>query len=228
MLSNISMYNSLLGNQSANINASEQLTKIEEAKVVANSELQEQGNLSLSTRAQKLSAITSEFFSGTSFASVDTAGLIDRVYEYGLMSNKEYATLTDNNYGIADTTEDEQTSTQSLSQYLTDLDQRLSNIDDYEDSDNSSVVALKQALEHASTIFDDIEQAKKEPNFKSNLATTKQTLTELLNSTAFSEMELKDKVDMSNTIKTLDIIDKISINRLDNPMVNKYINIANY
>lgn len=233
MLSNINMYNypdtgGLLGSQSPNVNSSDKIIRAEEAKVTAKTALENNGNLSLSTRAQKLSAITSEFFSGKPVASIDTAKLIDRVYEYGLISQKEYASLNDKPQGVDDAVVVEPTSTQSLSQFLDRFNERLSGIEGYQDSTDSTVVALKQALDHASIIFNDIEQAKKAPDFKSTLADTKETLTKLLNSEEFRAMPLDDKVDMSNVIKTLDVIDKISLKRLDNPMVNKYINIANY
>jgi len=222
------MYNSILGNQSSGVTASATVTKTEEAKATEKGELQKTDNLSLSTRAQKLSAITSEFFDGKPFASIDTTKLIDRVYEYGLISQKEYATLNDKPQGVEDAAVIEPTSTQSLSEFLDRFDERLNNVDGYQDSKDSTVVELKQALAHAGTLFDDIERAKKEPDFKSKLTSTKDTLTQLLNGEEFQDMPLDDKVDMSNVIKTLDIMDKISIKRLDNPMVNKYINIANY
>jgi len=41
-------------------------------------------------------------------------------------------------------------------------------------------------------------------------------------------MKFDDKVDMSNVIKTLDIIDKINVKRLDNAMINRYLNVASY
>ena len=228
MLSSINMYNSLLGNQQASINAADKVAPDDAAVAKAQVNQETDGNLSLSTRAQKFSAITREFFSGKSFASIDTAKLIDRVYEYGLMSKSEYETLSSKSTATDDTEIVETTSTASLSRFLDQFDQRLSGVEGYQDAGNERVVALKQALNHASLIFQDVEQAKKSDDFKSDLASSRATLTELLNTEAFKAMPINDKVDMANVIKTLDVIDKINVKRLDNPMINRYISVANY
>lgn len=228
MLSNINLYNSLTGSQQTKIQSSEKIVSPQETSVTAKADQTNNDNLSLSTRAQKLSAITSEFFNGKPFASVDTAELIDRVYQYGLISKTEYATLSDKPQNVDDSTIIEPTSTQSLSKFIDRFKERLDDIDGYQESDDQTVTALRQALDSASAILDDVEQAKKSADFKSVLIDSKQTLTALLNSEEFSAMPLEDKVDMSNVIKTLDIVNKLSINRLDNPMINRYINVANY
>lgn len=228
MLSNINMYSSLLGAQHTNVSSSEKVASTEATPAAEKTDGQHNGNLSLSTKAQKLSAINSEFFNGKPFASVDTQKLIDRVYEYGLISKTEYASLSDKPTDADAAAVVESTSTQSLSKFVNGFKERLDDVDGYQESEDDSVVALKQALNNAADIFNDVEQTKKSREFKSMLADTKETLTTLISSDEFSAMPLGDRVDMTNVIKTLDIVDKINIKRLDNPMINRYINVANY
>ena len=53
-------------------------------------------NLILSSRSQKLNAISNEFFSQGNFTQIDSTALIERVHEYGLMNDDEYEQLTSN------------------------------------------------------------------------------------------------------------------------------------
>jgi len=228
MLTNINMYNAIIGNQQTNVSSTEQVFNAADAVTTTKPDNQTDGNLSLSTRAQKLSAISSEFFSGKAFSSVDTAKLIDRVYEYGLISKSEYQKVSEKTQSADDVKTVADTSTESLQIFIDRFEDRMSNVDGFQESTEKTVVALKEAFKNASAILNDVEHEKKSSDFKAVLAQTKQTLTSLVNGPAFSEMKIDDKVDMSNVIKTLDIIDKINVKRLDNSMVNRYINVANY
>ena len=177
MLTNINMYNTIVGNQQTSVSATREAFKIEETVATAKSEY---NTLSEST------------------PSVDNADTI------------------------------ESTSTESLQQFIDRFKERMGKVAEFNESTEESVVALKEALNNASLILNDVEQAKKSSDFKAVLTQTKQTLMEMVNAESYSEMKIDDKVDISNVIKTLDIIDKINVKRLDNAMVNRYINVANY
>ena len=228
MLNSIGLYNHLAGNQASGLAASEQI-QAADSKPAKQSVAKISGeNLSLSSRAQKLNAINNEFFNGKAIASVDTAKLIDRVYEYGLISKGEYGQLTRAPQDSEGQPIDTPTSTQSLTQFLDHFEQRLEKVEGYQDSDQQSVIDLKSALASAKGILGDVEGAKGNPQFKNTLDTTKSVLNDLLGQEAFADMPLEDRVDMSNVIKTLDIVDKIDPKRLDNQRVNHYIAVANF
>jgi len=172
------MYNTIVGNQQSGVSSTQETFKAEDSTTTEKTAHINSDNISLSTRSQKLSAISGEFFSGKSFSSVDTAKLIDRVYEYGLISKSEYNTLNHSTTSEDGAKTDEPTSTASLQQFIDQFKQRMGKVDGFQESTEKSVVALKEALNNASTILNDVEQAKKSPDFKAVLTQSKQTLME--------------------------------------------------
>jgi len=190
-----------------------------------------QKSVHLSNRAEKLSALSNEFFQGGTLASQDVDALIERTYEYGFISKSEYLKLSENSASETVNNQADKTSTTSLIDYINEFKERLNNLDETEfeqatPEEKESLTAMKKALDSAQSILSDIEQAKLSPNFKTDLQDTIIIFKDIINSEAFATMELDDKVNLTNVEKTLEIIDTLSPQRLTNKKVNQYIDIS--
>jgi len=137
------MYNTIIGNQQTHINSTKEVFEATQTTIAEKTEIPTSSNLSLSTRSQKLNAISSEFFNGKAFSSIDTTKLIDRVYEYGLISKSEYNTLNESTQNEGDSEAQESTSTASLQQFIDQFKERMGKVDGFDQSTQESVVALK-------------------------------------------------------------------------------------
>jgi len=190
-----------------------------------------QKNLHLSSRAEKLSALSNEFFKGGKFTTADVNALIERTYEFGFISKAEYLKLSENTVTDETNVQPEKTSTTTLIDYINQFKERLDDLDEQELEQSSpeeleSLVAMKKALTSAKSILTDVEQAKQLPNFKTDLQDTIVIFKEIISSEAFNTMTLEDKVNLTNVAKTLEIVDQLSPQRLNNKKVNQYIDIS--
>jgi hypothetical protein len=195
------------------------------------SEASPQKNLHLSSRAEKLSALSNEFFKGNAFTAADVSSLIERTYEFGFISKEEYLNLSENKLSDEISDQPEKTSTTTLLDYINKFKERLDDLDDEEfeqasPEEQESLVVMKKALSSAQSILNDVEQAKLLPNFKADLQETMVIFKDIISSEAFNTMELDDKVNLTNVTKTLEIIDQLSPQRLNNKKVNEYIDIS--
>lgn len=247
MINSLNLYNTY-ANQGTNALVQTAVDKTSEQSVKnqQGQETQKTGgqHLYLSSKAQKLNALTDEFFSGKGISSFDVDALVERVYQYGLISKSEYSGLSDKNAtnvnAIGSGQPSEKISTQTLVDFIDDFQQRLEHSEDDDEvssdttteqaeqveEENQALTDLKTALEQAKTILSDVELAKQSPDFKQNITQTIDTFKGIITTTAFEKMSLDDKVSLSNVEKTLEIIDKISPSRLSNSKVNQYMNIS--
>ena len=188
-------------------------------------------NLHLSSRAEKLNALSNEFFKGSSLTAVDVNSLVERTYELGFISKNEYLKLSENTVSEEVDNRIEKTSTATLIDYINEFKERLDKLDNevleqasLEERD--SLAAMKKSLDSAQSILSDVEEAKLLPNFKSDLEDTILIFKDIISSQAFNAMALDDKVNLTNITKTLEIVNQLSPQRLNNKKVNQYIDIS--
>lgn len=237
MLNNINSYSSLINTPSTNTSTSEidsiiaqhkESTAEQTASVTTN-----QNSLYLSSRAQKINALSKEFFSGDSLKFDDVESLKERVYQLGLISKYEYAKLTNTSSDIDTNTLNTDNSTLGLTEYMGDLITRLQADENNDASDPESeeqrsetLSILIKALESAKAIISDVEEAKRETDFKESLQATLSTLKDTVENPAFEKIPLDDKVGLSKVYQTLEIVDQLSPQRLNNAKLNKYIDLS--
>ena len=237
MLNNINSYSSLINTPSTNTSTSEidsiiaqhkESTAEQTASVTTN-----QNSLYLSSRAQKINALSKEFFSGDSLKFDDVESLKERVYQLGLISKDEYAKLTNTSSDIDTNTLNTDNSTLGLTEYMGDLITRLQADENNDASDpeseeqrNETLSILIKALESAKAIISDVEEAKRETDFKESLQATLSTLKDTVENPAFEKIPLDDKVGLSKVYQTLEIVDQLSPQRLNNAKLNKYIDLS--
>tara|TARA_R110002012_G_scaffold87657_3_gene216637 strand:- start:333 stop:983 length:651 start_codon:yes stop_codon:yes gene_type:complete len=192
-----------------------------------------QNSLYLSSRAQKINALSKEFFSGDSLKFDDVESLKERVYQLGLISKDEYAKLTNTSSDIDTNTLNTDNSTLGLTEYMGDLITRLQADENNDASDPESeeqrsetLSILIKALESAKAIISDVEEAKRETDFKESLQATLSTLKDTVENPAFEKIPLDDKVGLSKVYQTLEIVDQLSPQRLNNAKLNKYIDLS--
>jgi hypothetical protein len=185
-------------------------------------------DFSLSTRSQKLSAIDNEFFNGSALTSDDITTLVERLYEYGLISSGELTALngeeTDSDLNEVDPTS--AITTQSLLSYIDDLEESLAALDETEMFGTVSLDELQTALDSAKTIINDVATAKTESDFKQTVSENNQILTQAMDSVEFYAMSEADQTTLNDIVKTLTVIDKLSVNQLTNASVSQYIAIS--
>ena len=237
MLNNINSYSSLINTPSTNTSTSEidsiiaqhkESTAEQTASVTTN-----QNSLYLSSRAQKINALSKEFFSGDSLKFDDVESLKERVYQLGLISKDEYAKLTNTSSDIDTNTLNTDNSTLGLTEYMGNLITRLQADENNDASDpeseeqrNETLSILIKALESAKAIISDVEEAKRETDFKESLQATLSTLKDTVENPAFEKIPLDDKVGLSKVYQTLEIVDQLSPQRLNNAKLNKYIDLS--
>ena len=200
MLNNINSYSSLINTPSTNTSTSEidsiiaqhkESTAEQAASVTTN-----QNSLYLSSRSQKINALSKEFFSGDSlkFDDVESLGLTE--YMGDLITRLQ----ADENNDASDPESEEQRS--------------------------ETLSILIKALESAKAIISDVEEAKRETDFKESLQATLSTLKDTVENPAFEKIPLDDKVGLSKVYQTLEIVDQLSPQRLNNAKLNKYIDLS--
>ncbi|SFC81940.1 hypothetical protein [Pseudoalteromonas denitrificans] len=173
------------------------------------------GDIILSSRSQKLAAITSEFFSGKDLTQLDVNKLVERVYEYGLIDNNQYSKF---NAGVSNRPESEQGKSQKLSSFLTDF----SKSEAAESLDES----LTSSLGNAQYILKNVNRAKEDENFNKILDQTMKEFDKYLTSEEFKQLSESDQQSFNSVSNALNIVDQISPKHLNNKQLNSYLAIA--
>jgi hypothetical protein len=241
MINNINTYSNLFNASSSASTTTSEIDEIiaanKQETITTEQAGESNSNLFLSSRAQKVDSLSREFFSqgGLTFDNIDV--FKERAYELGLISKQDYSRLAEtvSTVSNANETADNELPNQSLVSYISDFLVRLdepdpteTDISDEENSeeDSDALTALKQALSTAKTILDDVELAKADPDFKESLTSTLALLKETIDSDSFKKIPLDDRVGLAEVYKAVDIIDKISPQRLNNDKLNQYIKIG--
>lgn len=243
MINSLNTYSALLNSSSSvtsntsevdNIIAEHKASSAEnEAVLTGNS-----SNLYLSNRAQKINAISNEFFSKDALNFNDVDALKERVYQLGLISKNEYTALTGSSLQAESESSKSSDKTISIVDFISSLLERLENDDNESNADGTddltsasgeeseSLTALIKALESAKSTISNVEEAKRSPDFKANLQDTLSLLKETIEAPSFEKIPLVDKISLSKVYQTLEIVDQLSPQRLNNEKLNKYMDLA--
>jgi hypothetical protein len=240
MINNINLYSSLFNTHLPTSSGTSEIDEIiaankQESTSSKQDQLSGDTNLFLSTKAQKINSLSNEFFNqgGLNFDDIDV--LKERVYELGLISKQEYAHLTNTELTNEELEASKDVSSQNIAHFVGDFLKRLNeseadkvdNADEEEPyEENEKLIALKEALSKAQLILTNVEQAKTDPKFKESLANAITLVKETISTDAFKLMSLDDKVGLSKVHQGLEIVDKISPQRLSNDKLNQYIQVA--
>lgn len=188
-------------------------------------------SVTVSSRAQKLSALASEFFNGSSMDSIDINQLVERAYEYGLLSSTQYNSLG----GGQAVTEDESGATESVVQYIDDLKANLDTFGEDQMFGEISLIELQAALDDSREIITNVNMTQDNTSLLQVIAESKLVLAEAFESEEFSNMSKEDQLTMESVIKTLSVIEDLntpqsdtSTNSSANSAVNAYTNVALY
>ncbi|MDO6425877.1 hypothetical protein Q4489_02585 [Thalassotalea sp. 1_MG-2023] len=239
MINNINNYSTFFSGNTSNSASSEVDDIIASHKstqeAAINSTESSQSHLFLSSKAQKISAIKSEFFSGDGVSFNDIETLKTRAYQLGLINKEEYGRLSNTEFSAEEIQASDDISTKGIANYITDFLQRLEESDagvskessDQEDGvESEALIALKSALTNARTIINDVENEKTSPEFKEMLMSTITTLKDTINASAFEKMPVDDNVGLTKVYQTLEIVDRISPQRLTNEKLNQYMSVS--
>jgi predicted transcriptional regulator len=243
MINSLNTYSALLNSSSSvtsntsevdNIIAEHKASSTENEAVLTGSS----SNLYLSNRAQKINAISNEFFSKDALNFNDVDALKERVYQLGLISKNEYTALTDSSSQAESESSKSSDKTISIVDFISSLLERLENDDNESNADgtndftsapeedSAALTALIKALESAKYIISDVEEAKRGSDFKANLQDTLLLLKETIEAPSFEKIPLDDKVSLSKVYQTLEIVDQLSPERLNNEKLNKYMDLS--
>lgn len=243
MIDNLNLYNTVSGNSTfANNTAATQKTNATEDSSLnnANNETTKKvttNNVYLSSRSQKISDISQEFFSGGELTFDDIERLKGKLYQYGLISKNEYTNLTGANEAIEQKGPSEKTSTSSITNFIGNFVERLNtdnngNKTDKDDSadetetpatENKLIQTYSEALKTAKNIFENVEKMKQQDDFKSSLKESMLVIKGMVNDENFTSLSLDDQVGVSQIYKALEIVDTLSPQRLSNAKINQYI-----
>ena len=183
-------------------------------------------DLSLSTRAQKFSAIDNEFFSGGHLTSEDIKTLVVRLHEYGLITNTEYSTLKGEESTSNDSEDVSEKLTQTLISYIDEVEQSLSVRDETDTFGSVGIDEFQSALSSARTIISDVATAKTKSDFKQTVNENNKTLMEVTGSQEFSTLSTEEQAVLNEVVQTLTVIDKLSLDQITNSSVSKYVAIS--
>lgn len=253
MINNINGYSSLFNTDTSSTTSTVEdaintITQSESATETTESEAL--SNLYLSNRSQKINAFSTEFFGNGDININEVSALKERAYQLGLISKEEYARLTDTELSENDMMVNRKMSGETLASFSENFIQRLdveiaadenSSEEDLNDSNATETDTereaakahilttlnnLKSALTAAKSILENVESAKSDENFKETLSNTLSSLKETISSDAFEFMPMDDKVGISKVYQALEIVDKISPQRLNNTKVDRYIQFS--
>ena len=235
MINNI---NSYADGFTSNSNLSPSNTKVDKivedykkssADKLTNNNSDKNSNLFLSSKAQKINAISNEFFSNSGPSFTDIEQLKERAYQLGLISKEEYAQLTKTELSQEKITSANDLSTQGIGNYIGDFLIRLeegstgNKDDENTNTESTTIEALKAVLTKAKEIITDVDKAKSEPKFNESLSNSLSFLKETITAAEFKSLPIDDQVGLTKVYQTLEIVDKLSPKRLTNEKINQYI-----
>lgn len=230
----INTINGFSSNHSLNSTTSSEVVEIIESHKKSNSPVNEttsntNGNLYLSSRATKINALSTEFFSKGALSFNDVDALKESAYQLGLISKQEFDRLSNTEPNTTNSQLSQEMSSETLASFAGSFVERLdATNDDKSDTEeeSESIIVFKEALMTAKNILSNIDEAKKSPDFKESLTAAITTLRETISADSFEIIPLDDKVGISKVYQALEIVDQISHKRLSNTKVNQYIQVS--
>lgn len=189
-------------------------------------------NLYLSSRSKKINALSTEFFNRGAMNFSDVNLLKDRAYELGLISQQDYAQLTNIDSVGKEVIDKVEVNSQTLASFSANFVARLDAVNTDEDkaeietnNEPETIEALKKALTTAHNILSDIDKAKNNPEFKDSLTLTLASLKDTIHANSFEILPIDEKVGISKVYQALEVIDKTSPKRITNAKVDRYIQV---
>lgn len=203
--------NNQVKDQSAVLSSKTAVNKTDKEAATAHSS----ADVALSSRSQKLAAITSEFFSGKDLTQLDIGQLSQRLDEYGLISPEQHAKLNGNLKG---NNENAHQPSQKLSSFL----------NNFSNSAQGKGLSenLNTSLDNAEHILGNVNKAKEDVGFSRILDQTISEFDKFLSSEEFKELTPADQQSFKTVTSALNIIDQITPKNLDNKQLNSYLSIA--
>lgn len=177
----------------------------------------------VSSRAQKLKALANEFFnSGVNATNI--AALKERAYEYGLLTQTQYNSLTTKINALPNAKQGDEKTTQSLAQQLNKLDQQIDKrnkaLPEDKQQDTSKLSAI---LSQAATILKDPETAITKEQFSKTIETSIKDLNSLIDSDSFTNLPVNERVAITNSVTALSVIESLAPRNLSNNKLNQYL-----
>jgi hypothetical protein len=182
-------------------------------------------NVSLSTRAQKLNLIANEFFTSS---SIDMDELVERIYEYGLITDTQYSAL-----GGGEEASTGDSATDSVIEYIGNLTENLSELSDEQTFNGITLAELKEALNDSKDIILNVSSTEMSSSLSQSIAENKLVLAEVYDSEEFGEMSEDDQLTMASVIKTLSVIEALSSysstsTQTENSLLSSYLDVSQY
>ena len=222
IINNSYLNSTSLSSQSTQTSLVSQTTTTTDADAQKQSVKLEGSDIVVSSRAQKLRALSDEFFAGSGLNSGNIAALTERAYEYGLLSDTQYKSL---NNGVTTTTvQTALPTTQSLSEELErvskELEKRNQEVPEHERQDVSSITNI---LNRAASILTDPETAITKEQFSQDIANTIQDLNVIIDSDTFGNLPVTERTAITNSTSALSTIEALAPRNLTNSKVNQYL-----
>lgn len=236
MINSLGLYNSAFNTNSTEAQKSTDeikvLTEKYAEKNIENEDSAATGNnLFLSSKAQKINAISNEFFSGAELTFDDIGKLKEKLYQFGLISKSDYANLTSDTVNESSNETNGKVSTTTLTSFIGDFLTRLNDgkekvegVDEANESE--TIIALTAALTTGKDILANVEEQKNKADFKESLKGTLALLKATISDKSFLGLPLDDQIGLSKVYQALEIVDHLSPQRLNNDKINKYIDLS--
>lgn len=178
----------------------------------------------VSSRAQKLQALSAEFFAGDGITNTNIDALKQRAYEYGLISEVKFKQLTSGAANPNQRFEETKQNTQSLADELNKIEKELAKRNqEVPEEERQDVSPILKTLSDAAKILKDPETAITEEQFKQNIAKTLKELNDIIESDTFSNLPINERVGITNATKGLSIVESIAPRTSNNSRINQYI-----
>lgn len=179
----------------------------------------EGSDIVVSSRAQKLQALSSEFFAG-GVSSTDINALKERAYEYGLITQRQFDSLGTSSSVVLNEDNTTQSLADELNKVKLQIEKRNKEVPEDERQDVSSVTNV---LTNAATILSDPEEAITNEQFKQQIASSIKELNDIIESDTFGNLPLSERVSITNSASALSVIESLAPRNLTNDKLNKYL-----
>ena len=211
-----------LSSQSTQTSLVSQTTDSTDAEANKKSVKLEGSDIVVSSRAQKLKALSDEFFAGNGLTGGNVSALTERAYEYGLLSQTQYTSLSN---GVAsNTVQTPNPTSQSLSEQLEQVSQELEKRNkEVPEEERQDVSSITNILNRAAGILVDPETAITKEQFSQDIANTIQDLKVIVDSDTFGNLPVAERTAITNSASALSTIEALAPRNLTNNKVNQYL-----
>lgn len=175
----------------------------------------------VSSRAQKLQALSREFFAGGVNAT-NISALKERAFEYGLISEGQYNRLA--SVKPSEGTKEAEKTSQSLADQLNEVDKKIKKRNDALPEDKRQDVSqLSKVLSDAAKILDDPETAITKPDFQADIKASINSLNDIIDSDTFTNLPVSERSIFTNSASALSVIESLAPRNLTNSKLNQYL-----